>query len=339
MWIFLGLAAAVAGIFGLADWYENTYKAGIDAERKAKEDYQQGLSDQLQNLQNEINLDFFNSLSQTQADLNDAQLQLDTIDKNITSANDWLSLYQGMLNGEDNLLSDERDLLNNAITSAENQVTSSKNALSQYEQTSALAVRNIFEEANEQVTSAKQSIALANVAAGATGSALGAYRTEAMKVRSDLRRYVGADGYLNEATGEGEIGTFAQELIATRTEIQNTLFDLDAQVQASQLALSQAQYALDSWDYETEKQAESYQNDIEGLEALKESYQLQLETAKENIKEYSKSALEKIKDWKETMTEYAETGAEDALSNEEIEEQIQSWKDKYKNYGSAEWDI
>lgn len=339
MWIFLGLAATVAGIFGLADWYENTYKAGIKAEKKAKEDYQQGLSDQLQSLQNEINLDFFNSLSQTQADLNDAQLQLDTIDKNITSANDWLSLYQGMLNGEDNLLSDERDLLNNAITSAEDQVTSSKNALSQYEQTSALAVRNIFEEANEQVTSAKQSIALANVAAGATGSALGAYKTEAMKVRSDLRRYVGSDGYLNEVTGEGEIGTFAQELMATRTEIQNTLIDLDAQVQASQLALSQAQYALDSWNYETEKQAESYQNDIEGLEALKESYQLQLETAKENLKEYSKSALEKIKDWKETMTEYAETGAEDALSNEEIEEQIQSWKDKYKNYGSAEWDI
>ena len=289
------------------------------AERQAKIDYQNSLYNKLLSLEDEIELDIFSSISDAQALLADAQLQLGTIDNNITAAQDWLALYQGMLNGEDNLLSAERDVAKNAITS-------SQNALEQYELSSALAVRNIFDEANNQVQSAKQSIAMANVAASATGSAAGAYKTEALKVKSDLRRYVGADGYLNEATGEGEIGTFAQDLIVTRTEINNTPFDLDADVKAAQLA-------LETWDYETKKQAEGYENDIEGYEALRESYQLQLEAAKKNIKTYSQAALERIKEWKETMSEYAETGADDALSISEIEDQILNWEKKYKNIG------
>ena len=323
--IFAAVVGIVVGSGYLLKKGVDSYNAKIKAERQAKLDYQYGLRDELTSIENELNLNIFNSLSESQLQLSDAQLQLDTINKNITSAQDWLSLYQGMLSGEDNILSAERDQAQDAITN-------SQNALTQYEESSALAVRNIFEDANDQVQSAQQSIAMANVAASATGSVVGAYKTEALKVRSDLRRFVGSDGFLNEATGEGEIGTFAQELMATRTEINNTIIQLDSQLKAAQLA-------LETWDYDTKNQAETYENDIEGYEALKDSYQIQLDTARENIETYSQTALEKIKDWKETMEAYAGTGAEDALSSEEIKKQIQSWKDKYKNYGSADWDI
>lgn len=292
------------------------------AKKEATQAYQDSLWDLATEYDNALTADIFSALDTFQTQIKDFENQLELAQKDtIPEYQEWLSTYQGMLEGEDNILSQEREGMVDSISTAEDK-------LETFEHTSALEVKSLFDEANEQVASAKQQVSLANVAASATGTAIGAYKTEALKVQSELRRYVGSDGYLNEVTGEGEIGTFAENMINVRSQISD-------QKKEYQLSIDSLKLTLSQWDEDMERLAAQTEIDLEVAQDNVELWQDKIEQNKLQLQMKTEEAIKNLEDWEKSIRDYYTSTGEKSTAevDELVNEKKQTWKDLYSTIG------
>ncbi len=288
------------------------------AKREATQAYQDSLWDLATEYENALSADIFSELDTFQTQIKDFENQLELAQKDtIPEYQEWLSNYQGMLEGEDNILSQEREGHVANISNAEG-------ALKTHEYKSALAVQNMFDEANEQVAAAKKDISLANVAASATGTALGAYKTEALKMESNIRRYIGADGYLNEDTGVGAIGTFAMALMDTRNTIRDEKNRLQLNIDSLKLTLAQ-------WDEDMERLAAQTEIDLDVAQDNVELWKDQIELNKINLQTKTQEAIETLNKWETSVRDYYTSTGEKTSEEVDflIEEKKKTWKEQY----------
>lgn len=314
-----GLDFVTAGLYSdLKDLITGKNEAKGDATQA----YQDGLWELMGQYESQLSSDAFASLDSFQTQITDYNNKLNLALKDtIPEYQEWLSHYQGMLNGEDNILSQEREGMVDSITNAET-------ALNTYEITSALQVKSMFDDANEQVASAKKEVSLANVAASATGTAIGAYKTEALKVQSDIRRYVGSDGYLNEETGQGEIGTFAASLMDARNQIRDQKNNL-------QLSIDSLKLTLNQWDDDMERLAAQTEIDLEVAQENVELWKDRIEQNKIQLQLKTEEALDVLSKWEEATREYYKSTGEKSTAEVDalVNEKKQTWKDLYSTIG------
>lgn len=318
-WILAGIGIGL--IFGgkkLAD-SQRAKKEAAAAAKRAKED---ALWDAATEYEDALTADIFSELNTFQTQIKDYENQLELAQKDtIPEYQEWLSNYQGMLEGEDNILSQEREGMVDSISTAEEK-------LETFEHTSALEVKSLFDEANEQIASAKQQVSLANVAASATGTAIGAYKTEALKVQSELRRYVGSDGYLNEDTGEGSIGTFAEGMISVRSQISEQKKEYQLNIDSLKLTLSQ-------WDEDMERLAAQTEIDLDVALDNVELWKDKIEQNKIQLQMKTEEAIKKLEDWETSIRDYYTSTGEKSTAevDELVNEKKQTWKDLYSTIG------
>ena len=312
MFTFLAVVAGVLAGAGAIYHGVSAAEKKAESERIARENYQKQLWSEASDIQAFIENDLWSSLDTALGNIEALETEQAQLETNMPRYEEWLSNYEGMLAGEDNVLTQEREGMIDAVESAEN-------ALADYTASSALQVRSIFDEAYSSVHSSRQQQALANVSAGATGSVVSSYTAATRKIQSDITRFVGADGYINEETGEGELGTFARTMIVTRNQIDHEMQNMQANIDAANLALT-------LWNENTEDQAEQYRFEYEtGMERL-EGLPDEIEKYKAVIKNKTDTALAKIKDWEAKRKEYG-------TSQADIDAQKQSWKELYAAIG------
>lgn len=318
-WLIAGLVIAITASVTAAGF---SIANNVKQQEINKQNYENNLRNQMTGYENDIIGSVWSDLDAAQGFLQSYQTELDNAVNNaIPEYEDWLSKYQGMLNGEDNAFTQERNTMVDSIANTEAQ-------LENYEYASALQVQSIFEDANSQINQAKKQASLENVAASATGSAISAYRTEATKVQSDIMRYVGSDGYLNEATGEGDIGTFAKSLMSTRGAIAD-------QKKQYALTLDSLRLSLSQWDEDMADMAKQTQYDLETANKNIETWTENIEKYKQVIEAKSQQAMEKIKQWEtDTRNYYSSTGEKSTAEVDKlIAEKKASWKSLYESVG------
>ena len=320
------VGTGVALIFGA--WGYSNKKKKEAAERARQEQIRiNNLLDSITTIQN--NMDTLYADIQDNQFLYDNLLnfEIPTLEFNIGQYEEFISDYEGMLAGEDNDLTTQKEINEGLIDQANDAVDTAKDDLSNYIIKSAEQVRQLYQEAFNQVSDARQQEALLNVQAGSSGSVVGSYRTAALKARSDITKFVGADGYLNEGTGEISEGTFSVTMRIARDDIALEKNRLDSAIEAAKLAASQAQLDYENWLDDMEFQSVQAQQQLGAAQLeLKQTHE-QMEMYLEIIKNKQDTALQLIDDYKAAVSGLKGTNEE--ISEEEMNEQVSSWKDQF----------
>lgn len=324
-WLFAGLVLTLTSVIGGA------IRASQNAESQRKEadrQYNLQLDSLMTGYQNNLETLLFESLPNAKLTLEQSNLNLSGLSSQLEERNDWLKTYQDMLSGSgDDTLSRTKQLLeqNVALSKQKEELVKRQNAA--YTEASALEVESAIKSGWSQLSEARQSQAMANVQAGATGSVVGAMTSAAIRTKEQIRKYIGNDMVFDiESEGE-DSGTFARELMSIRTNIALQVDANKLNLEAATAAISQAQLQLDTQMEEWEETAEQYRFDVDtSIPKQQELLQQQIDNAKQQIEYYQEAALQKLEQWRATASERGK-------SSSEIEKFTASWKEKFKQAG------
>lgn len=260
---------------------------------------------------------------------------------NIGVNQDWLSMYQAMLNGEDNLLTQQKTGLESDITDARNALDlAAQNLVSQQDQaalyikSSALEVKNAKDTAYSSYAEMMKQKSLANVMAGASGGVQSAYTAAAVQQNNEIQRLVGSDMKFNEdGSEEASAGSFAREFsvlqssiniqkLANETNVlaaQYSLLSSESNVQKTQTNLN---LQMDSWETTFNEKTEENRGWTEANKIDQETvegYTALLNTLQAN-------AMAALNDYK---SNYKDAG----VSKSEADQYINDRKNDYINTG------
>ncbi len=334
-WIFFGIAAAFGAAVGGAISYRNNERA---RQAQAKQEA----------------IDFINSSSNIlNSNLTSIQEQLNYIsglelgikdnEHNISVNNEWLKMYQGMLDGEDNLLTQYRDELQNNIADANNTLDLAHKMLLQrqteaaaYLQSSQLEKENAAKQGYANYAELMSKKSLANVMAGATGAVVGAYQASALKQRDAIEKYVGSDLRFNidGSFDDAGSGSFAREFVALTTAINANIEANNLNIQAAQYDITKSEHALDSSKHALDQQLYEWEQNREELEYqntdMAEANKINREnierTYEVTIKTLQQNAVDALKDYQK----YAGTAGK---SQEEIDAFVERYRKAYGDIG------
>lgn len=326
-WFIAGLIIGVGGIVGNA---VQNYQNGKAQRKEADRQYNLQLDSLLTGYQNNLETLLLESLPNAQLTLEQAGLELSDLSSQLSERNDWLKAYQDMLSGAgDDTLSQTKQLLEQNIALAKQKEELIKQQNNAYAEASALEIESAIKSGWLQLNDARQSQAMANVQAGATGSVVGAMTSSAIRTKEQIRKYIGNDMVFDiDSAEEGEdSGVFAREVMSIRTNIALQVEANRLNLEAANAAISQAQLQLDTQMEEWEETAEQFQFDVEtSLPKRQELLQKQIDNAKQQIEYYQETAKQKLDQWRSTASERGK-------SSSEIEEFTSSWKDRFKQAG------
>lgn len=287
-----GAAALIGGAFAVNE-YAN----------KKKQERQNYVSNTLEPLLNQYETDINNAIGDYNIAKNliaDYEYRLyNSLPTQMETYEEWISLYEGMLKGEDNLFSDQQDILQNNISIAESSITGAQNAIDTYTSTSALEIEQIYTSARENIGSARRQQALMNVAASAAGAVTGSHSVATLKIQSDLVRYAGEDLALDE----NDESTFARAVSARRSEIAGELFQLNQALEVAKNSKLQAETELEDWSMQMEAQYADTLENVAQTNILISKTEQALENERKNLADASKTVIEAIKNYRNTAEE------------------------------------
>lgn len=322
-----GAASLIGGAFAVND-YAN----------KKKQERQNYVSNTLEPLLNQYETDINNAIGDYNIAKNliaDYEYRLyNSLPTQMETYEEWISLYEGMLKGEDNLFSDQQDILQSNISIAESSVTGAQNAIDTYTSTSALEIEQIYTSARESIGSARRQQALMNVAASAAGAVTGSHSVANLKIQSDLVRYAGEDLALDE----NDESTFARAVSARRSEIADELFQLNQALEIAKNSKLQAETELEDWSMQMEAQYADTLDNVAQTNILITQTEQALENERKNLADASKTAMEAISNYSKTAdelrSEYGDLTSMD-VSLDTTSDKIVEWKRQLDRVGSG----
>lgn len=259
----------------------------------------------------------YRTITNTLVEISATNQKISDNEYNIQVNNDWLKMYQDMLNGtgdEDNVLQSQYNVLNNNIQ-LQQQVADL------YLKTSEIEKQNAINTGYDNYAQMMKQKSLMNVMAGASGELQGSYNNAALKQQNQIRQYIGDDLVFNTSgTYEGlSSGSFLQQYAVLNEQI-------NAQIETNNLNILSAQNNLKQQMYEWSTEAESKQHSNEDMTQADENYKKTLETYEATIKEAQASAVDAMKDY----IANAETAG---YSASEAVEYMDRQYELYKNIG------
>ncbi len=324
---FIGAGLSVIG--GLASW-DQKRKSEQAARQEATRQYNLQLDNLLTEHQTGLETLLFESLPNAQLTLGQAELNLDSLDSQITERNEWLSAYQNMLKGTGaDTLSQTKQLLDQNLSLAKQKEELVKKQNLAYVESSALEIEAAIKSGWSSLNDARQSQAMANVQSGATGAVVGAMSSSALRTKEQIRKYIGNDMVFDiDSTQEGEeIGLFAKNLMAIQSTVALQVEANELNLEAATVAIAQAQLQLDTQIEDWKETAEQYQFDVEtSIPKQQELLRQQIGNAKQQIEYYQKTAMQKLEQWTSTAKERGKASSE-------IDTFVSSWKDRFKQAG------
>ena len=229
---------------------------------------------------------------------------LDDLNRDKDDSEDWLEDYRQMLAGEgdaDNLLLAQDRLNQSNIANAESELAS-------YRDSSALELDSIIEQGFSEYTDRRQSEALQNIYASASGSVIGAHNSAARMARASLKAFTGGDFTFNETgaasleEGGSGIGSFAKMMITVRQTVRDNTAKLQSNVDAANLAYM-------TFRDEAADVAEENEQFLEDYEDTRANYESNLKLAQDtiaNLQAAADKALENLTGVVKKLNEYEE---------------------------------
>lgn len=343
-----GFAVAGAGISAvsaLEQAEQGEEQLDIQEERLNQEELARYLGYASDNL--ELLTANYTSIATKVRELEDLEMELSDNEYNIGVNNEWLSMYQAMIEGDrDNLLGQQYSILTNQVSEAESNVEMARRSLSAeqegaeaYSRSALLEKRNAAQEGFTSYAEMMKQKSLANVMAGSTGAVKGAYSTAALSQQNQIRKFVGDDLRLDLGDGstDASAGTFASQFAALKESISAQTLANELGIIAAQMKITsaendvlKAENALEEqmYEWETEKEQKDFQN---------ESLQYAVDRAREEGGTISnvRAALSTLQaNAIQALRDYRSNAAAGGKTQEEIEAEVDKYEEMYEEFSS-----
>lgn len=284
MWLGLAFATAIIGIgvgIGSSISNRNYKKQQLELQEK------QAAQDMVTSSKGTLNTSY-STIQSTLEKIDAKQTEISDNEYNIQVNNDWLKMYQDMLNGtgdEDNVLQSQYDVLSKNIELQQHVADA-------YLKSSAIARQQAVDTGYSSYAEMMKQKSMMNVMAGAAGEVQGAYSNAALRQQNQIRQFVGDDLRFNTSgTVEGlGSGSLLQEMAIIDDQIS-------LQIESNNLNLLAAQNNLKQQMYEWGTEAETRTHSNEDMEAANKKNLETIEIYKATIKEAQETARDALKDF------------------------------------------